>query len=134
MAQQRSFDNLTIEELIALADKERTVDTSDKMSAIERFIFDTQITVVDKMPRTESPNVYWAYCKWCKANDRVPATRKLFFREFKTKYEMCNSTKGVKTFWIDPTPFEISKDEWWEMRRVLRREPKKRSKATKKQG
>lgn len=124
MAQQKHFsDDLTIEELIKLAEKEKTIDSSAKMSDVEQFMFDVSITPVDKLPRTEGPNIYWAYCKWCKNNRKIPANRQVFFREFAKKYPSCNSTKGVKTFWIDPKPFELPEEEWWQMRRALRKEP-----------
>lgn len=124
MAQQKSYSaDLTIEQLIELAEQQKTVSEDDKITQVEQFILDLGVTEVDKLPRTEGPNIYWAYCKWCKANDRVPLKRIAFFKEFKKRFKICNSTKGVKTFWVDPTPFELEQDEWWQMRRALRREP-----------
>lgn len=129
------LDNVSIEDLIELASKEATVDESSKITDVGFFIMDTTITPVDKMPRTEGPHIYWAYCKWCKRNSKVPMTRVKFFAEFKKRFKICHSSKGGVTYWIDPKPFELSTDEWWEMRRALRREPnynKKKKKDTKK--
>lgn len=135
MSDSKHFsDNISIEELIKLADKEKSVDESARMNEVEKFIFDIGVTPVDKMPRTEGPNIYWAYCKWCKAQGKVPANRPVFFKMFSKIYPVCNSTKGVKTFWVNPAPFELDQDEWWEMRRALRKEPNydKKKKDTKK--
>lgn len=130
-----SLDNISIEDLIKLADKEKTQSLDDKINDAELFMMDTQIKESRVSPPVEGQNIYWAYCKWCKANDKVPARRVIFFREFKKRYEVTDKWPGGIRFWIERAPFHLEGDEWWEMRRALRREPnynKKKKKDTKK--
>lgn len=131
MEQHKPYDELTLEELLELALSEETHDGYERLTDIETFILETKIRPSEKV-RVEGPLIYWAYCKWCKTKRIVPLKRHPFFAEFKKRFTVVLNDHGGPKYLVEPEPFEISKDEWWVMRKAMRNEKEKAAKRSKK--
>lgn len=98
-------------------------------TVVDDFIADFEIepnpecTAKERMPAMD---IYWAYLKWHKATQTTrskPIARRRFFALFREYFEGHNSA-GRKTYYIKAEDIRLEKgsEEWWKMRRHLRKE------------
>lgn len=119
--------HFSVEELLSIAKKE---PRAEKLTQVEQFILDLNVKSSDEA-RVDGPSVYWVYKRWCSENDKEIANRKKFHKEFGKKFKRRRNDK-FRSYYVDATPFKLSKDEWWEMRRDYRAEKEKKAKKSSK--
>ncbi len=115
---------LSIDDLIALAQGASEEVIMDKLTEASKFIYDLGIKHGDtKIP---AALVYHTYKHW-KGWDQKRQSKPLFFKDFKTYFEPHRTTDGM-VFLLNPKPFDLSDDTYWLIRAELRNEKTKKTK------
>lgn len=111
-------NHLSIEELIEAAKKLPTKNETEKLNNVEKFILDIGV-VEDLSNEVPTQNIYWIYHKWSEYKGTKRLNRKLFFTEFGRIFKR-RFKSGSPVYYVNKQPFELSMDEWWEMRKHFR--------------
>jgi len=123
---------LTEEELVAIA-KQPSVDKPRKikLNEMEQFISDVGIEASEDI--VPGQHIYWVYRNWCRDLGKKPKTNIKFFREFKKHFTIYTMRHGGKCYLVKKEPFELTEQEWWDMKKFYRdfREIRRQRKETK---
>jgi hypothetical protein len=111
----------SIEELIALAKAEPTKEDHVRLSQYDKFLIEFKIEA-SSTESTVAQNIYWAYIKWCRSNNSIPLTRNTFFKQFSKKFARGKNWQKVLVYKVAKAAFEISKEEYFQLRKHFRKE------------
>lgn len=110
----------SVEDLVRIAQQDPIVETrKGKLTEMESFIDDLGL-MPNNEHRVESQHIYWVYRKWCRDKKRRPQTNYKFFRELRKYFVMDKSLHGNPRYWIDPEHFQLSEQDWWDMKKFYR--------------
>jgi hypothetical protein len=127
MTGKHVIHELSIEDLIALAQGADEEVIMDKLSEAGKFIFEMKIKHGDV--RIPAFVIYHTYKNW-KGWDQKRQSKPFFFKDFKKYFEPLRTTDGM-VYLLNPKPFDLSEDNYWLIRAEIRNEKTKKSKNSK---
>lgn len=102
--------------LINIASQELDLPkVTHKLTEVERFIRANNIQSGNT--EIQAMRIYILYWKW---KDKRYLSVSQFFKEFKNYFKSKSNEYG-KVYMLNPTPFDMSKEGWWEYRKQLRK-------------
>lgn len=111
-------EELSEDELISLALSRKGPVDMGKLTEASKFIYDLQIKNGDTpVPLTV---IYYTYKLW-KGFDNKKQNRNQFFRDFGKYFTQYRGTGG-RYYLLNPEPFDMSEEMYWESRNDLKRE------------
>lgn len=90
----------------------------DKITEAAKFIY--ALGIKHGKERISAQLLYYHYREW-KGWGNKKQSKGPFFRDFNKYFESTRGRDG-KLYFLDPKPFDLSKETWWEMRAQLRNE------------
>lgn len=115
---------LSIEDLVALAQGAKPEDIAEKISEAAKFIYEMNIKHGDaKIP---AALIYHTYKCW-KGWDQKRQSKPFFFRDFSKYFDPHRTTDGM-CYLLNPKPFDLSDETYWLIRAEMRNEKAKKNK------
>jgi hypothetical protein len=122
---KRIIDVLSVEDLISIATSSKEEVIMDKLTPAAKFIYDIGIKSGDaKVP---AYLIYHTYREWHGWENKGRQSRTDFFRDFCKHFESHRTKDGIH-YLLNPKPFDLSKEKYWEIRATLRHEKSRRKK------
>lgn len=119
---KRIIDELTEEELLALANGASVDQVIEKISEAGKFIHAKGIR--DGKVKIRAFIVYYLYREWRGFRNKKQS-KLYFFRDF-SKYFTSHRDKDGAFYLLNPKPFDLSKDNYWIVRSEIRNEKAKK--------
>jgi hypothetical protein len=109
--------DLSPEDLIKLATGSKEEVVMDKLTEAAKFIYDLNIKHGDE--KISAQVIYHAYKKYRNYSHVQPKIQ--FFSDFKKYFQPGRNKDGIY-YLLNPKPFDLSDDAYWEMRALERKE------------
>ena len=121
---KKIIHELDIDSLVALAQGAEPEEIADKISEAGKFIYDLNIKHGDT--KISAQLVFHTYKHWKGwANKRQ--ARPQFIKDFNKYFEASRTSNGM-VYLLNPKPFDLSQENYWQMRNELRNEKSKKAK------
>lgn len=123
---KKIIQDMPAEELMKIARASSEAVDVGRLTDAAKFIYALNIRAGDE--RIPASLIYFTYKKW-KGGGR-PDPKWAFFKDFQQYFEK-KMIQGGTHYMLDPKPFDLSKETYWEIRREIRekREKNRRKKA-----
>lgn len=128
MSENKIVHELSVEDLVRLANSSKEEIVMDKVSEAAKFIYHQNIRIGDT--KISAQLLYHTYKHWKGWRNRKQP-KHLFFRDF-NKYFEPKRDKNGNYYTLDETGFDLSKQNYWIMRKELRDEKHNGQKTKKK--
>lgn len=115
---------LDVDTLVEIAKSQGEVKLDDKLNDAAKFTFALGIKHGDE--KISAQLVWHTYCQWKGYRNRKQP-KPYFFRDF-NKIFPSHRTKDGMVYFLNPKPFDTSKETWWLIRKELRHEKAKKNK------
>lgn len=99
-----------------------TSDNTEVKPQNEAELFVAALGIKAGNTKIINPQIWYVYNKW---TDK-PIIRDTFFKQFKKLFKF-GRNESYRYFYLDPTPFDLSKEEYFRVKAFLRQEKKKRA-------
>jgi hypothetical protein len=124
MSTNKLIQELSVEELLALAKGAKPEDIIEKISEAAKFIY--ALNIQDGREKISALLVYHTYKQW-KGWDNKRQSKRYFFRDFNEYFKPQRTRDGL-VYFLDPKSFDTSKENYWLMRADMRHDKKRRKK------
>ena len=126
MSSKKIVHELSIDDLIKLAQGSEKPVVMDGPTEAAKFTY--ALNIRHGEAKISAELIYFTYKQW-RGWDKRPQPKPYFFRDFTKQFEKVRTNEGI-SYLLDPRPFDLSKEQFWLMKKDSREIRAKQKKKT----